>query len=171
MKFSGRIQMFQRKNISAPKTPPLKDYDIIIDYCACMVSISLATPLVDAFNVSNEWSARQLSDHLNSRSHLSSCSNFFINSVALMHGFIVSGLSLFRKCGRGVGVRIIRILNSCLSSIVRCHLLMTLQTNIETFGGSRTVLILWETLKFARCVLLDFQASSQGERTLSPRWK
>ena len=89
--------MFQRKNISALKRPPLKDYDIIIDYSACMVSISLTTHLVDVLNVSNQWSARQLSEHLNSRSHLSSCSNFFINSVALMHGFILFRRELTRR--------------------------------------------------------------------------
>ena len=54
LEFSGRIQMFQRKNISALKTPPLEDYDIIIDYSACMVSISLTTHLVDVLNVINQ---------------------------------------------------------------------------------------------------------------------
>ena len=32
-----------KKKNSALKTPPLKDYDSIIDYCACMVSIFLIT--------------------------------------------------------------------------------------------------------------------------------
>ena len=89
--------MFQRKKISELNTPPLKDCDIIIDYCACMVSISLTTHMVDAEIVSNQWSARQLSGHLNSRSHVSSSSNFFINYVALMHGFILFRRELTRR--------------------------------------------------------------------------
>ena len=80
--------MFQRKSILGANVAPLQEYDIIVDYCACIVSIIIATHTVDANNVNIQWSAGQLSVLLNSRSPLSKSPNFYIDSIALMHGFL-----------------------------------------------------------------------------------
>ena len=47
--------MFERKLDSEPAAHILKDYDVVIDYCACMVAITLATHGVDTSNVNVNW--------------------------------------------------------------------------------------------------------------------
>ena len=89
--------MFQRKSILVADVAPLQDYDIIVDYCACMMSITLATHMVDASNVNVQWSAGQLSVFLNSKSPLSKSPNFYIDSIALMHGFLLFRRDLVRR--------------------------------------------------------------------------
>jgi hypothetical protein len=89
--------MFQRKIVLGTTTAPLQKYDIIVNYCACMVSIALATHKVDANNVNTQWSAGQLSALLNTQSLFSTSPIFFINSVALMHGFLLFRRDLTRR--------------------------------------------------------------------------
>ena len=90
--------MFQRKSILGANVAPLQEYDTIVDYCACMVSIILATHKVDASNVNIQWSAGQLSILLNSQSPFSRSPNFYIDSIALMHGFLLFRRDLMRRC-------------------------------------------------------------------------
>ena len=62
-----------------------------------MVSIALATHKVDANNVNTQWSAGQLSAFLNTQSLFSTNPNFYINSVALMRGFLLFRRDLTRR--------------------------------------------------------------------------
>ena len=52
----GKFHIFKRKLDSEPAAHILKDYDVVIDYCACMVAIILATHGIDASNVNVQWS-------------------------------------------------------------------------------------------------------------------
>ena len=97
LKTNGDFTMFQRKIVLGTKIAPLQKYDIIVDYCACMVSIALATHKVDANNVNIQWSAGQLSVALNMLSAFSASPNFYIDPVALMHGFLLFRRELTRR--------------------------------------------------------------------------
>jgi hypothetical protein len=53
--------MFKRKLDSDPVTAQLKDCNLVVDYCACMVAASIVRHLVVANNVHIQWSADQIS--------------------------------------------------------------------------------------------------------------
>jgi hypothetical protein len=91
--------MFKRKLDAEPVVHNLKDYDVVIDYCACMVAIILATHVVDASNVNVQWSASQLT----LISPRGTNANYYINVAALSHGFL-----LFRKDLKRKGLSLIK---------------------------------------------------------------
>ena len=95
--------MFQRKLGSEPLAPVLKDYDVVIDYCACMVAITLARHMVNIGNVNVQWSASQLEQNLNATA-LGDNFNFSIDVNALSHGLLI-----FRKCFTRRGITVIEI--------------------------------------------------------------
>ena len=117
--------MFQRKSVLGANVAPLQGYGIIVDYCACMMSITLATHMVDASNVNIQWSAGQLSVLLNSQSPLSKSPNFYIDSIALMHGFLLIRRDLVRR-----GISIIEMYQKD-KFIPVCHHLKYLRVRLD----------------------------------------
>ena len=105
--------MFKRKLDAEPVVHNLKDYDVVIDYCACMVAIILATHVVDASNVNVQWSASQLALILNN-SPRGTNTNYYINVAALSHGFL-----LFRKDLKRKGLSLIEIYQE--EKLVPCY--------------------------------------------------
>jgi hypothetical protein len=95
--------MFKRKLDSDPVTAQLKDYNLVVDYCACMVAASIVRHLVVANNVHIQWSADQLKESLNDTA-LRRDPNFYIDGIALSHGFL-----MFRKDLAKRGITVIEI--------------------------------------------------------------
>jgi hypothetical protein len=95
--------MFKRKLDSDPVTAHLKDYNLVVDYCACMVAASIVRHLVVANNVHIQWSADQLKESLNDTA-LRRDPNFYIDGIALSHGFL-----MFRKDLAKRGITVIEI--------------------------------------------------------------
>ena len=75
----------------------MRDYQLVIDYCACMVAIALSRHRVDNENIDNQYSAEELSSQLNLLPY-SDGPNFNVNSLALKHGFQLFG-GYLRKRG------------------------------------------------------------------------
>ena len=69
----------------------VKEYNLPVDYCACMVAILLARLQVDSSNAEMLWSAVKLSDMLNLLP-FAETANFYVDSDALQHG-----LSIFQR--------------------------------------------------------------------------
>ena len=69
----------------------VKEYNIQVDYCACMVAILLARHQVDSSNANIVWSAVNLSEKLNLLP-FSETANFYVDSDALQHG-----MSIFQR--------------------------------------------------------------------------
>ena len=69
----------------------VKEYNIQVDYCACMVAILLARHQVDSSNASVVWSAVNISEKLNLLTFLETA-NFYVDSDALLHG-----VSIFQR--------------------------------------------------------------------------
>ena len=67
------------------KRPP-HDYDLVIDYCSCMVAIATVRHIVDSSNVDIQFSAEDLSGELNILPY-SNGPNLYIDHLALKHGF------------------------------------------------------------------------------------
>jgi hypothetical protein len=95
--------MFKRKLDRNPVTAQLKDYNLVVDYCACMVAASIVRHLVVANNVHIQWSADQLKESLNDTA-LRRDPNFYIDGIALSHGFL-----MFRKDLAKRGITVIEI--------------------------------------------------------------
>ena len=76
---------------------PMRDYRLVIDYCACMVAIALSRHRVDNDNIDNQYSAEELSSQLNLLPY-SDGPNFNVDSLALKHGFQLFG-GYLRKRG------------------------------------------------------------------------
>lgn len=69
----------------------VKEYNLPVDYCACMVAILLARQQVDSSNAEMLRSAVKLSDKLNLLP-FADTANFYVDSDALQHG-----LSIFQR--------------------------------------------------------------------------
>ena len=69
----------------------VKEYNIQVDYCACMVAILLARHQVDSSNANVVWSAVNISEKLNLQP-FSETANFYVDSDALQHG-----MSIFQR--------------------------------------------------------------------------
>ena len=67
------------------KRPP-NDYDLVIDYCSCMVAIAIVRHIVDSSSVDVKFSAEDLSAELNILPH-SNGPNLYVDQLALKHGF------------------------------------------------------------------------------------
>ena len=78
--------MFKRKLESEPIAAKLKEYEVVMDYCACILAIVVARHIVDVHNVNVQWSASQLERSLNDTT-LGCNPNFYIDGLALSHGF------------------------------------------------------------------------------------
>ena len=61
-----------------------KDYVLFVDYCAFMVAIMIARHTVNNFNLRIQWSAKELSENLNSLTHTQSA-NFLLNQRELLY--------------------------------------------------------------------------------------
>ena len=70
----------------------VKEYELIIDYCAFMVAIVLARHEVTLENVNVQWSAEKLSESLNKLQY-SETPNLRVHSLALKHG-----IQIFTRC-------------------------------------------------------------------------
>jgi hypothetical protein len=92
--------MFKRKLDSEPAAESLKKYELVVDYCACMVAIVIARQKVDVSNANLQWSASQLEQSLNSTT-LGNNPDYYINGLALSHGFLMFRKDLVR---RGINV-------------------------------------------------------------------
>ena len=79
----------------------MRDYKLVIDYCACMVAIALSRHRVDSDNIGIQYSAEELSSQLNLLPY-SDGPNFNVNSLALKHGF-----QLFSGYLRKIGIDLI----------------------------------------------------------------
>jgi hypothetical protein len=88
--------MFKRKLESEPIAAKLKGYEVVVDYCACMLAIVVARHIVDVHNVNVQWSASQLDRSLNDTT-LGCNPNFYIDGLALSHGFLMFGKNLVRR--------------------------------------------------------------------------
>ena len=64
----------------------MRDYQLVIDYCACMVAIALSRHRVDSDNIGIQYSAEELSSQLNLLPY-SEGPNFNVNPLALKQGF------------------------------------------------------------------------------------
>ena len=67
------------------KRPP-RDYDLVVDYCSCMVATAIVRHIVDCSNVDVQFSAEDLSIELKILPH-SNDTNLYIDQLALKHGF------------------------------------------------------------------------------------
>jgi hypothetical protein len=74
-----------------PVAAQFKDYDLVVDYCACMVAVSIVRHLVYAANVHIQWSADQLKESLTGTA-LGRNPNFYVDVEVEWNGFL-----LFRK--------------------------------------------------------------------------
>jgi hypothetical protein len=83
--------MFKRKHDSEPTVAKMKEYEVVVDYCANMVAIAIVRHMVDVNNVNVQWSACQLEQSLN-ESTLGKNPDFYCDGLALSHGFL-----MFRK--------------------------------------------------------------------------
>jgi hypothetical protein len=92
--------MFKRKRYSEPTAAKLKDYDVVVDHCACMVAITIVRHMVEVHNVNVQWSAAQLERSLND-TPLGKNPDYYINGLALSHGLLMFRKDLFR---RGISV-------------------------------------------------------------------
>ena len=88
--------MFKRKLESEPIAAKLKGYEVVVDYCACMLAIVVARHIVDVHNVNVQWSASQLERSLNDTT-LGCNPNFSIDGLALSHGFLMFRKDLIRR--------------------------------------------------------------------------
>ena len=66
----------------------MKDYNLSVDYCACMVAILLARHQVDSSNAEMLWSAVKLSEKLNLLP-FADTANFYVDSGALQHRLLI----------------------------------------------------------------------------------
>ena len=71
----------------------VREYQLVIDYCACMVAIALSRHSVDNSNIDIQYSAEQLTSELNLLPY-SDGPNFNVNPLALKHGFQLFGVYL-----------------------------------------------------------------------------
>ena len=62
------------------KRPP-RDHDLVVDYCSCMVAITIVRHIVDSTNVNVQFSAEELSLVLNLLPH-SNGPNFYVEQFA-----------------------------------------------------------------------------------------
>lgn len=95
--------MFKRKFDTEPIAAKLKEYEVVVDYCACMVAITIGRHMVDMNNTNVQWSASQLEQSLND-TRLGNNPDFYIDGLALSHGFL-----LFRKDLARRGITMIEI--------------------------------------------------------------
>ena len=72
---------------------PQHEYDLVVDYCSCMVAIAIFRHIVDSTNVNVQFSAEELSLVLNLLPH-SNGPNFYVEQFALKHGFQMLRTSL-----------------------------------------------------------------------------
>lgn len=89
--------MFKRKLDYEPTAAISKQYDVVVDYCAC---IAISRHMVDVSNVNVQWAASQLEQSRNSTT-LGNNPDFHIDGLALSHGFLLFRKGLVR---RGINV-------------------------------------------------------------------
>jgi hypothetical protein len=83
--------MFKRKHDSEPTVAKMKEYEVVVVYCANMVAIAIVRHMVEVNNVNVQWSACQLEQSLNDSS-LGKNPDFYCDGLALSHEFL-----MFRK--------------------------------------------------------------------------
>ena len=73
-----------------------KEYELVIDYCAFMVSIVLARHAVTLDNINDQWSAEELAATLNILDY-SDTPNLRVHSLALKHGMQLFTRSISKR--------------------------------------------------------------------------
>jgi hypothetical protein len=117
--------MFKRKLECEPNLVKLKEYDVVVDHFACILTITLARHIVDVNNVNVQWSATQL-EHSLSDTPLGKNPNFYIDGLALSHGLL-----MFRKDLVKRGIIVIEIYQDD-KCVPRYHEMKPSRMSVET---------------------------------------